>query len=211
MEKTCREFTDAFKREVVILLRDGGRPLTQAASEPGLAPLVRRHADRPRSRHASPKGRSQAPRRPGRPPRGGSTAAPTSPALNMARRGCDWPVRTSMTASAGSAARKRRNAPSRLTPTAWCSSTPWTGTRAATAGAPRPAAGPGRASVDQPVSARLHRSRPGAPFMGAAPPPALSRLPADRFGADQAPRGSRGGAPAAGVRSHVPVRSVVGA
>ena len=35
-KKTRRDFTDEFKREAVVLLRDSGRPLTQAASEPGL-------------------------------------------------------------------------------------------------------------------------------------------------------------------------------
>jgi len=31
-ERTRREFTDEFKREAVVLLRDSGRPLTQVAS-----------------------------------------------------------------------------------------------------------------------------------------------------------------------------------
>jgi len=34
-ERTRREFTDEFKREAVVLLRDSGRPLTQVASELG--------------------------------------------------------------------------------------------------------------------------------------------------------------------------------
>ena len=40
--KTGREFTDGLKREAVVLLRDGGRPLAQAASEPGLEPSALR-------------------------------------------------------------------------------------------------------------------------------------------------------------------------
>ncbi len=42
MTKSRREFTDEFKREAVVLLRDGGRPLTQVASELGLEPSVLR-------------------------------------------------------------------------------------------------------------------------------------------------------------------------
>ena len=41
-KKTRREFTDEFKREAVVLLRDSGRPLTQVASELGLEPSVLR-------------------------------------------------------------------------------------------------------------------------------------------------------------------------
>ena len=41
-KKTRREFTDEFKREAVVLLRDSGRPLTQVASELGLEPSVPR-------------------------------------------------------------------------------------------------------------------------------------------------------------------------
>ena len=37
-KKTRREFTDEFKREAVVLLRDSGRPLTQIAAELGLEP-----------------------------------------------------------------------------------------------------------------------------------------------------------------------------
>ncbi len=40
--KTRREFTDEFKREAVVLLRDSGWPLTQVASELGLEPSVLR-------------------------------------------------------------------------------------------------------------------------------------------------------------------------
>ena len=42
MRKTRREFTDGFKREAVVLLRDGGRPLTQVAAGLGLESLVLR-------------------------------------------------------------------------------------------------------------------------------------------------------------------------
>ena len=41
-KKTRREFTDEFKREAVVLLRDSRRPLTQVASELGLEPSVLR-------------------------------------------------------------------------------------------------------------------------------------------------------------------------
>ena len=41
-KKTRREFTDEFKREAALLLRDSGRPLTQVASELGLEPSVLR-------------------------------------------------------------------------------------------------------------------------------------------------------------------------
>ncbi len=41
-KKTRREFTDEFKREAVVLLRDSGRPLTQVAAELGLEPSVLR-------------------------------------------------------------------------------------------------------------------------------------------------------------------------
>ncbi len=41
-KKTRREFTDEFKREAVVLLRDSGRPLTQIATELGLEPSVLR-------------------------------------------------------------------------------------------------------------------------------------------------------------------------
>jgi len=41
-KKTRREFTDEFKREAVVLLRDSGRPLTQIAAELGLEPSVLR-------------------------------------------------------------------------------------------------------------------------------------------------------------------------
>lgn len=41
-KKTRREFTDEFKREAVVLLRNSGRPLTQVASELGLEPSVLR-------------------------------------------------------------------------------------------------------------------------------------------------------------------------
>ena len=41
-KKTRREFTDEFKREAVVLLRDSGRPLTQVASELGLEPSMLR-------------------------------------------------------------------------------------------------------------------------------------------------------------------------
>ena len=41
-KKTRREFTDEFKREAVVLLRDSGRPLTQVSSELGLEPSVLR-------------------------------------------------------------------------------------------------------------------------------------------------------------------------
>ena len=33
IKKTRREFTDEFKREAVVLLRDSGRPLTHVAAE----------------------------------------------------------------------------------------------------------------------------------------------------------------------------------
>ena len=42
-KKTRREFTDEFKPEAVVLLRDSGRPLTQVAAELGLEPSVLRH------------------------------------------------------------------------------------------------------------------------------------------------------------------------
>ena len=41
-KKTRREFTNEFKREAVVLLRDSGRPLTQVAAELGLEPSVLR-------------------------------------------------------------------------------------------------------------------------------------------------------------------------
>ena len=41
-QKTRREFTNEFKREAVVLLRDSGRPLTQVAAELGLEPSVLR-------------------------------------------------------------------------------------------------------------------------------------------------------------------------
>ena len=41
-KKTRHEFTNEFKREAVVLLRDSGRPLTQVASELGLEPSVLR-------------------------------------------------------------------------------------------------------------------------------------------------------------------------
>ena len=41
-KKTRREFTDEFKREAVVLLRDSGRPLSQVAAELGLEPSVLR-------------------------------------------------------------------------------------------------------------------------------------------------------------------------
>jgi len=41
-KKTRRGFTDEFKREAVVLLRDSGRPLTQVASGLGLEPSVLR-------------------------------------------------------------------------------------------------------------------------------------------------------------------------
>ena len=41
-KKIRREFTDEFKREAVVLLRDSGRPLTQIATELGLEPSVLR-------------------------------------------------------------------------------------------------------------------------------------------------------------------------
>ncbi len=41
-KKMRREFTDEFKREAVVLLRDSGRPLTQIAAELGLEPSVLR-------------------------------------------------------------------------------------------------------------------------------------------------------------------------
>ena len=41
-KKARREFTDEFKREAVVLLRDSGRPLTRVASELGLEPSVLR-------------------------------------------------------------------------------------------------------------------------------------------------------------------------
>ena len=40
--KTRREFTNEFKREAVLLLRDSGRPLAQVAAELGLEPSVLR-------------------------------------------------------------------------------------------------------------------------------------------------------------------------
>ena len=40
--KTRREFTDEFKRQAVVPLRDSGRPLTQVASRLGLAPSALR-------------------------------------------------------------------------------------------------------------------------------------------------------------------------
>ena len=40
--KTRREFTNEFKREAVVLLRDSGRPLPQVAAELGLEPSVLR-------------------------------------------------------------------------------------------------------------------------------------------------------------------------
>ena len=43
-KKTRREFTDEFKREAVVLLRDSARPLTQVASELGTAVAARRVA-----------------------------------------------------------------------------------------------------------------------------------------------------------------------
>jgi len=42
IKKTRREFTDEFKREAVVLLRDSGRPLTHVAAELGLEPSVLR-------------------------------------------------------------------------------------------------------------------------------------------------------------------------
>ena len=50
-KKTRREFTDEFKREAVVLLRDSGQPLTQVASELGLEPSVPRGATHARARH----------------------------------------------------------------------------------------------------------------------------------------------------------------
>ena len=41
-KNTRREFTDEFKREAVVLLRDSGRPLRQVAAELGLEPSVLR-------------------------------------------------------------------------------------------------------------------------------------------------------------------------
>ena len=39
-KKIRREFTDEFKREAAVLVRDSGRPLTQIAAELGLEPSV---------------------------------------------------------------------------------------------------------------------------------------------------------------------------
>ncbi len=41
-KKIRREFTDEFKREAVVLLRDSGRSVTQIATELGLEPSVLR-------------------------------------------------------------------------------------------------------------------------------------------------------------------------
>jgi len=41
-KKTRREFTNQFKREAVVLLRDSGRPLTRVAAKLGLEPSVLR-------------------------------------------------------------------------------------------------------------------------------------------------------------------------
>jgi transposase len=40
-----RQFTDEFKREAVALLASSGRPLTQIASELGIAPVGDRYID----------------------------------------------------------------------------------------------------------------------------------------------------------------------
>jgi transposase len=50
-----RQFTDEFKREAVALLASSGRPLTQIASELGIAPsMLRNWRNRGEGRNAGP-------------------------------------------------------------------------------------------------------------------------------------------------------------
>ena len=55
MAQGRRQFTDEFKREAVALLASSGRPLTQIASELGIAPsMLRNWRDSGGGRHSAP-------------------------------------------------------------------------------------------------------------------------------------------------------------